>query len=235
MCMPGHRPAADLLFGSQVLPQVLEAILNAPGQRFGWSDLNRSLAGANRDSLYRALDRAVELGLVRREPKGRYGIYSANVDSPLFRDVRRLLGKLETRRHTNGGYAPESLAQLARSLRQREHLSEARLPSDVQARMLQFVDDFRTRRRTTQRELLAQKPPRTESALIDAYLAAIAEYLSNEVGLTAPAWVEDPDRFLRQWWIEGDVPSARPTAFAQSPAPFRRRGIFVSERALERA
>lgn len=233
--MPSYRPSADLLFGSQVLPQVLDTILNAPGRRFGWTDLNRSLAGANRDSVYRALDRAVELGLVRRESKGRYGIYSANVESPIYRDIRRLLGKLETRRHGSGTYAPETLTQLARSLRQQDPLSDHRLPSDAQARILQFVDDFRTRRRSIQRKLLEQKPPRTGSALIDAYLAAIAEYLSSEVGLTAPAWVEDPNRFLKTWWIEGDVPSARPTAFAQSPAPFRRRGIFVSERALERA
>jgi hypothetical protein len=192
------------------------------------------LAGANRDSLYRALGRAVELGVIKREPKGRYGIYSANTDSTLYRDLRRLLTKLETRRH-NGAYAPESLADLARDLRQLKITSQAQLPAEASARILQFVDDFRSRRRTIQRQLLTRKPARTGSALVDAYLAGVAEHLSNEVGLAAPEWVEDPDRFLRTWWIESDVPSARPTAFAQSPAAFRRRGIFISERALERA
>jgi hypothetical protein len=232
--MAGRQPNAELLFGSEVLPQLLQVVLNAPDKRFGWTDLSRALAGANRDSLYRALGRAVELGVIKREPKGRYGIYSANTDSTLYRDLRRLLTKLETRRH-NGAYAPESLADLARDLRQLKIRSQAQLPAEASARILQFVDDFRSRRRTIQRQLLTRKPARTGSALVDAYLAGVAEHLSNEVGLPAPEWVEDPDRFLRTWWIESDVPSARPTAFAQSPAAFRRRGIFISERALERA
>jgi len=232
--MPIRQPSADLLFGSEVLPQVLQVLLNAPDRRFGWVDLSRSLAGANRDSLYRALGRAVELGVVKREPKGRYGVYSANTDSPLYRDLRRLLAKLETRRH-NGTYAPESIADLARDLRRTTIRSQTKLPGEANARILQFVDDFRSRRRTAQRDLLSRKPATTGSKLIDAYLAAVAEQLSTEAGLPAPAWVEDPDRFLQRWWIESDVPSARPTAVAQSPAAFRRRGIFVSERALERA
>jgi hypothetical protein len=232
--MPTRQPNAELLFGSEVLPQLLQVVLNAPDKRFGWTDLSRALAGANRDSLYRALGRAVELGVIKREPKGRYGIYSANTDSPLYRDLRRLLTNLETRRH-NGAYAPESLADLARDLGQLKIRSQAQLPSEASARILQFVDDFRSRRRSIQRQLLTRKPARTGGALVDAYLAGVAEHLSNEVGLPAPEWVEDPDRFLRTWWIESDVPSARPTAFAQSPAAFRRRGIFVSERALARA
>jgi hypothetical protein len=213
---------------------LLQVVLNAPDRRFGWTDLSQSLAGANRDSLYRALGRAVELGVIKRESKGRYGIYSANTDSPLYRDLRHLLTKLETRRH-NSTYAPESVADLARDLEELKFRSQAKLPPEATARILQFVDDFRSRRRSTQRELLTSTPVPTGSGLIDAYLAGVAEYLSNEVGLPAPAWVEDTDRFLRTWWIESDVPSARPTAVAQSPAAFRRRGIFVSEKALERA
>jgi hypothetical protein len=103
------------------------------------------------------------------------------------------------------------------------------------ALIVQFVDDFRSRRRDKQRDLISGEPGRTGSTVLDAYLAALAEHLSNEAGLPAPAWVDDPTRFLRQWWIESDVPSAGPTAMAQSPAAFRRRGIFISERALERA
>lgn len=232
--MPGRQPNAELLFGSEVLPELLQAVLNAPDKRFGWTDLSRSLAGANRDSVYRALGRAVELGVIRREPKGRYGIYTANTDSPLYRDLRRLLAKLETKR-SNSSYAPESIADLARDLRQLKIKNQTKLPSHASARILQFVDDFRSRRRNTQRKLLSREPGPTGSALLDAYLAGVAEHLSNEVSLPVPGWVEGPDRFLRTWWIEGDVPSARPTAMAQSPAAFRRRGIFVSERALERA
>lgn len=234
MTMPNRQPNAELLFGSEVLPELLQVVLSVPDKRFGWKDLNTALAGANRDSLYRALGRAVELGVIKREPKGRYGVYSANTDSSLYRDLRRILPKLETRR-SSGAYAPESLSDLARDLRKLKIKGQTKLPATASARILQFVDDFRSRRRTTQRQMLDKKPLHTGSALVDAYLAGVAEQLSSEVGLSAPSWIEDPDRFLRRWWIESDVPSARPTAFAQSPAAFRRRGIFVSERALERA
>src|SRR4029077_11248899 len=124
MSVTTRQPDADLLFGSEVLPQVLQVVLNAPDRRFGWADFTKSLAGANRDSLYRALGRAVELGVVKREPKGRYGVYSANTASPLYRDLRRLLTKLETRRH-NGTYAPESIADLGGDLRRLTIRSQA--------------------------------------------------------------------------------------------------------------
>lgn len=227
-------PKAHLLFGSEVLPELLEIVLGAPSRRFGWSDLNRSLAGVNPESLYRALGRAVELGVVRRESKGRYGVYSANTDSPLYRDLRRTLSKLELRRR-GGTYAPESIGDLAKHLKGLNIKDQTAMASQAPALILQFIDDFRTRRRNSQRELIRDKPEHTGSPLIDAYLAALAEHLATEVGLAVPAWVEDPDRFLTKWWIESDVPSARPTALAQSPAAFRRRGIFISERALERA
>src|SRR5579863_8087018 len=134
--MPARVPAADLLFGSEVLPELLQAVLSEPEKRFGWSDLNQALAGANRDSLYRALGRAVELGVIRREPKGRYGIYSANTDSPLYRDLRRLLGKLDVRRH-NASYAAESLVDLARDLRRLNVASQDEFPDDANALILQ--------------------------------------------------------------------------------------------------
>jgi hypothetical protein len=227
-------PRAHLLFGSEVLPELLEVVLGAPRRRFGWSELSRALADVNPESLYRALGRAVELGVIKREPKGRYGIYSANTDSPLYRDLRRTLSNLEVRRRSDT-YAPESLADLANHLKRLKIKAQTALPNEAAGLILQFVDDFRSRRRNKQRQLISDKPATTGSPLIDAYLAALAEYLSNESGLAAPAWVEDPDRFLTRWWIESDVPSARPSALAQSPASFRRRGIFISERALERA
>src|ERR1019366_4840746 len=98
------------------------------------SELSRALADVNPESLYRALGRAVELGVIKREPKGRYGIYSANTDSPLYRDLRRVLTKLETRRH-NGTYAPESVADLAKDLRQLKIKSQTKMSAEATARI----------------------------------------------------------------------------------------------------
>lgn len=209
-------------------------VLSDPKRRFGWTDLNQALAGVNPDSLYRALGRAVELGVVRRESKGRYGVYSANTHSPLYRDLRRTLSNLEVRRRGRR-YTPETIVELAKHLKGLRITSGMATGSKASALIYQFIDEFRSRRRNEQRELIRDRPDQTGNPLTDAYLAALAEYLANQVGLGVPAWVEDPDRFLTRWWIEGDVPSARPTAVAQSPAAFRRRGIFISERALERA
>src|SRR5579872_6037918 len=149
-------PRADLLFGSEGLPELLEVVLNAPTKRFGWSDLNRDLAGMNPESLYRALGRAVELGVVRREPKGRYGVYSANTESPLYRDLRRLLTKVETRRR-NSAYSPQSLSELAPDLRSLKP-GQRELPNQAMALILQFIDDFRSRRRDKQRDLISRRP-----------------------------------------------------------------------------
>jgi len=229
-----RAPKAHLLFGSDVLPELLEIVLGDPKKKFGWSDLSRSLARVNPDSLYRALGRAVELGVVRRESKGQYGVYSANLDSPLYRDLRRALSNLEIRRRDRKE-TPQALPDLAKHIKGLRITNGATMDSMASALIYQFIDDFRSRRRNTQRALIRDRPDHTGSPLLDAYLAALAEYLANEVGLAVPAWVEDSDRFLAKWWIEGDVPSARPSAVAQSPAAFRRRGIFISERALERA
>jgi hypothetical protein len=226
-------PKARLLFGSELLPELLELVLNAPRRRFSWTDLNSALAAPNPESLYRALNRAVELGVVRRESKGRYGIYSANTSSPLYGDLKRTLSRLAVRRAV-GSYQPLKLTDVAAQLKRIGLRDDLKLPDEVSRWIYQFIDDFRASRRAAKRELIANEPEHTGSLRLDAYLAAVAEYLSNEASLPAPEWVENADRFLKRWWIESDVPSARPTAVAQSPAAFRRRGIFIAERALER-
>src|ERR1019366_8617124 len=132
------------------------------------SELSRALADVNPESLYRALGRAVELGVIKREPKGRYGIYSANTDSPLYRDLRRTLSNLEVRRRSDT-YAPESLADLANHLKRLKIKARTALPNEAAGLILQFVDDFRSRRRNKQRQLISDKPATTGSPLIDAY------------------------------------------------------------------
>jgi hypothetical protein len=53
-------------------------------------------------------------------------------------------------------------------------------------------------------------------------------------GLERPAWAVEPERFLERFWFKSAVPSFRALAVAQSPAAFRRRGIFIDEGALQR-
>lgn len=230
-----EAPSGRLLFGSEVLPAVLHLLLTHPRRQYGWTEIREALAGANPDSLRRALERGQALGVVRRYPKGgRYGTYSADISSPLYSDLRRLLLKVDLRPRP-GVYQAMDICGLAGVLKEGEEAADGRLPEAALTWIHQFLDDFRSSSRESQRRLISAAPDHTGSPLWDSYLASLAEYLAAEASLPAPMWVNEPERFLRTWWIEADLPSSRPAALALSPAAFRRHGIFISDRALARA
>lgn len=99
----------------------------------------------------------------------------------------------------------------------------------------EFLDEFQLLpRRDLMQRSIDGRPPASGSASADAFIAALAEHLAARHGLERPGWSIEPSRFLSGFWFASDVPGFRATAIAQSPAAFRRRGIFVSERALSR-
>lgn len=59
----------------------------------------------------------------------------------------------------------------------------------------------------------------------DAYLAAYVEWLSDRAGIDAPTWVFDPTRTADRPWF--DHPPLWVQSFVNSPAAFRRRGVFT--------
>lgn len=81
-------------------------------------------------------------------------------------------------------------------------------------------------------DLVAPEPVSTEDPRHDALLAAIAEYLCAREELLAPIWVEDPSRFLDQWWFVSGIQSLHADAIAHSPISFARRGVFITAGAL---
>ncbi len=81
---------------------------------------------------------------------------------------------------------------------------------------------------------LAETPPMTGDSRQDAYLAALGEHFSLRFEIERPPWVTQPERFLDRFWFRSDVPGFRAIAIAQSPAAFRRRGIFIARGALDR-
>ena len=69
---------------------------------------------------------------------------------------------------------------------------------------------------------------------VDAYLAAVVEHVCASRGVAAPLWVLAPHRFLEQfWWPDGN-PAFLASCLVQSPAAFRRRGIFIGATTLHR-
>lgn len=84
------------------------------------------------------------------------------------------------------------------------------------------------------RRALAAPPAPTGHPPYDAFLAALAEHLAGTAGIERPAWTCEPHRFADRFWFVSEVEGFRPLALAESPAAFRRRGIFVARAALER-
>lgn len=91
-----------------------------------------------------------------------------------------------------------------------------------------LLDDHQRRR------ALAERPDATGDRRHDAYLGALAEHLASTSGLRPPSWSAEPDRFLDRFWFVSEVKGFRALALAESPAAFRRRGVFVSRGSLER-
>ncbi len=106
-------------------------------------------------------------------------------------------------------------------------------PFDIAVREL--LDELSLLRTAEQRNrALAEAPPPTGDPRHDAYLAALAEHFAARFGLERPGWTTSPNRFLDRFYFKSDVPGFRAIAIAQSPAAFRRRGIFISAGSLER-
>ena len=85
---------------------------------------------------------------------------------------------------------------------------------------------------------LADRPPATDNARLDALAGAIAEYLSRQYALPCiPDWAFEPGRYLERAWHVGSFDDAAMREYLTfaSPAEFRSRNIFTEERPLRRA
>jgi hypothetical protein len=71
-------------------------------------------------------------------------------------------------------------------------------------------------------------------ARFDALMGAIGEHLSTRWRLgPAPAWTDDPKRFLSRPWFMGPQ-RFKPFLLVESPAAYRRRFIFTEAEPLRR-
>ena len=103
------------------------------------------------------------------------------------------------------------------------------------AAVKELLDEFSLLGNDGQRQsALTERPERTGDARYDAFLAALAEHLAAAAGVARPPWTCETDRILEAFWFVSEVKGFRALAVAESPAAFRRRGVFVSRGALER-
>jgi hypothetical protein len=119
---------------------------------------------------------------------------------------------------------PHSLSEVA---------TAALAGGEFDALLHEFLDTFYLSDPSHREASLRDEPP-TLAPIKDAYLAAVAEHLALRFGLTAPAWTEQPCRFLSEPFFAGGLEGLKPLLLVESPLAFRRRLIFVSHDALSR-
>lgn len=79
---------------------------------------------------------------------------------------------------------------------------------------------------------LAEPDPVTPQ--LDAYLAAVVEHTCAIRGRPSPSWTREPHRFLESFWWPNGNPAFDALCLRESPAAFRRRGIFIGATTLNR-
>jgi len=82
--------------------------------------------------------------------------------------------------------------------------------------------------------LVTDRPAELPDPVHQAYLGALAEHACSAAGAATPAWALEPDRFLDRLWFGTDRAGLEPWCLVESPAAFRRRGLFVTRGRLER-
>jgi hypothetical protein len=80
------------------------------------------------------------------------------------------------------------------------------------------------------------RPPRLcGDRRVDAALAALGEYVARRDGWPPPQWTRDPRREAEPWWFVTALRGLHARALAESPLSFRKRGVFITRGALDRA
>jgi hypothetical protein len=95
-----------------------------------------------------------------------------------------------------------------------------------------FVRQFDAAATSEKVQMVSERPAPTTDPRYDALLGALVEHLCARWEVPVPAWVQDPDRFLSQWWFVSGLRSLHASALAQSPISFARRGVFICDGAL---
>lgn len=162
--------------------------------------------------------------------------YESGARTPNLTTLQRLLGACEhdvevvARPRVRRGAA--SLAELSNTIS--EDLASGQ-EDDALRLLFGFADDFRGSSRPGRIALLSEKPAATGDGRFDAALAGVAEFFAAEAEITAPAWVNGPERFVEPWWFVASRPAFHAYTLANTPACFARHGVFIAREVFDRA
>jgi len=87
----------------------------------------------------------------------------------------------------------------------------------------------------THARIVAERPATTGSDRYDALVAGIVEFACATHQTVAPSWVDEDCYFLREWWFMSGMKSLHADALVHSPISLARRGVFVTQGALDYA
>lgn len=98
-----------------------------------------------------------------------------------------------------------------------------------------FIDEF-NRGDINKKKKMVKKFPFKENKdrKIAAYTAAMVEELCFKNNIDIPAWVFDKKFRLKEPFFVGGLETLKAFLLVESPLPFRRRNIFVSQNVLKR-
>lgn len=117
--------------------------------------------------------------------------------------------------------------------------ADARLQDVWRHAIVQLLDDYTSVLRhqgcAAAQAMWADRPQPTGDRRVDAAFAALGEHLARRDGWPAPRWVRDPTLEAMPWWFVTALKGLHPRALVESPLSFRKRGIFITRGALQRA
>jgi transcriptional regulator with XRE-family HTH domain len=161
--------------------------------------------------------------------------YESGARAPSLATLERLLDAcgydVEVRANPRVRRGASSLAELAQTIAGDLEQGEER---DALRLLFGFADDFRGSSRAGQVALLRDEPPPTGDVRFDAALAGVAELFAIEGSLVAPAWVNDPERFVEPWWFVASRPEFHAYTLANTPAVLARHGVFMAREVFDR-
>lgn len=104
----------------------------------------------------------------------------------------------------------------------------------LRAAVADFLDDLRWARGADDVTRRIENEPVHIDRRADAYLGAVAEHVAVRSGVPVPEWSRSDSRFLDQFWWPTRFVDLRARTIVESPAAFRRRGIYIGANTLER-
>lgn len=106
---------------------------------------------------------------------------------------------------------------------------------EIRFLLANFIDEF-NRSSIEKKQTMVEKFP--FKGITDkkyaAYIAAVVEELCFTNNIDIPDWVFDKKYSLKEPFFVGGLESLKAFLIVESPLPFRRRNIFVSENVLKR-